>query len=254
MRLQNKVVLLTGAAGEIGAAAARHFVTEGAKVMLADINETPLRDLALELGADATGIVRVDVTDETSNADMVAATIDRFGQLNAFVANAGTESKISQIEDSDASDFDRVMAINVRGPYLGIKAAVPALKASGGGSILITSSGAGVKGAANMVPYNTSKHAVIGMMRCLALELGPFGIRVNTINPGPIESRMMSSIASGFGPDGSAAFDDFVTAATPLGRYGLPAEMAPMMSFLISDEASYCSGGVYMNDGGNSAG
>lgn len=254
MRLKDKVILITGAGGEIGSAAARYFVAEGARVMVADINEGAASALADELGHDRTDAVHVDVTDEASNGAMVAATLERFGRLDGFVANAGTESKPSTIEDSDPADFDRTMAINVRGPYLGCKYAVPALKAAGGGSIVITSSGAGVKGAAQLTAYNTSKHAVVGMMRCLALELGPAGIRVNTVNPGPIKSRMMSSIAAGFGPEIGAAFDDAVTAATPLGRYGLPAEMAPIMAFLLSDEASYCSGGIYMADGGNSAG
>ena len=254
MRLEDKVILITGAGGEIGSAAARYFVAQGAKVMLADINAAAVAELAGELGTENTSFVQVDVTDEASNRDMIAATVERFGRLNGFVANAGTECQPSPIEHSDSAEFDRTMAVNVRGPYLGCKYATPALKASGGGSIVITSSGAGVKGAAQLTAYNTSKHAVIGMMRCLALELGPAGTRVNTINPGPIKSRMMSSIAAGFGPEASALFDDAVTAATPLGRYGLPAEMAPLMAFLLSDEASYCSGGVYMADGGNSAG
>jgi len=254
VRLNDKVILITGAGGEIGGAAARHFVKEGGRVMLADIDEAAVASLAEELGKAASAFVKVDVTDATSNEAMVAATIKHFGRLDGFVANAGKESLPSPIEDSDPLEFDRTMAINVRGPYLGCKYAVPALKEAGGGSVVITSSGAGVKGAAQLSAYNTSKHAVIGLMRCLALELGPFGIRVNTINPGPIQSRMMSSIAAGFGPEASAAFDDAVTAATPLGRYGMPAEMAPLMGFLLSDEASYCTGGVYMADGGNSAG
>lgn len=253
MRLENKVILITGAGGEIGAAAARKFVDEGAKVMLADLNEDAANTIAQELGGE-TAAIQVDVTDASSNAQMIEKTLARFGRLDSFVANAGVESRPSPIEDSDPADFDRAMAVNVRGPYLGVKYAVPALKAAGGGSIVITSSGAGVKGAAQLSAYNTSKHAVIGLMRCLALELGPAGIRVNTVNPGPIKSRMMSAIADGFGPDMSAVFDEAVTAATPLGRYGLPAEMAPLMVFLLSDEASYCTGGVYMADGGNSAG
>jgi NAD(P)-dependent dehydrogenase (short-subunit alcohol dehydrogenase family) len=254
MRLNNKVALITGAAGEIGAATAKRFLEEGASVMLADINADALSALASSLGSDKVGTVTVDVTDEASNKAMIEATLAQFGQLDIFVANAGTESKISAIEDYDTANFDRVMAINVRGPYLGIKHAVPALKQNGGGSIIITSSGAGVKGSAQLTAYNTSKHAVVGMMRCLALELGPYNIRVNTINPGPIKSRMMSSISAGFQPVIGDAFDDAVTAATPLGRYGLPAEMAPLMAFLASDDASYCTGAVYMADGGNSAG
>ncbi len=254
MRLQDKVILITGAAGAIGSNAARQFVAEGAQVMLADLDADALAQLAAELPADRVGTVTVDVTDAASNEAMVQACVDRFGALHGFVANAGTEGRVSPIEELDIDAFDRVMAINVRGPVLGIKYAVPAMKAAGGGSIVITSSGAGVKGAAQMTPYNTSKHAVIGTMRCLALELGAAGIRVNTVNPGPIKSRMMSSISEDFGPEVSANFEAAVTAATPVGRFGGPEEVGPLMTFLLSDEASYCTGGVYMVDGGNSAG
>ena len=254
MKLKDKVILITGAAGEIGADAAQFFVAEGAKVMLADLNAEAVANLAATFSADQVGHTAVDVTNEASNAAMVAATLERFGRIDGFVANAGIESQSSPIEDADVSDFDRVMTINVRGPYLGIKHVVPALKQAGQGSIVITSSGAGVKGAAQLTPYNTSKHAVIGMMRCLAIELGPAGIRVNTVNPGPIKSRMMNSIAQSFGAEAAAGFDAAIEASTPIGRYGLPAEIAPLMGFLLSDEASYCTGGVYMVDGGNSAG
>lgn len=250
MRLANKVALITGAGGEIGTEAARKFVAEGAKVMLADLNESVLKNLVAELGEDNAGWVIANVVDEEDNKNMVAAAVAKFGKLNIFLANAGIEGKISPIESANVEDFDRVMAVNVRGPWLGIKYAAPAIREAGeGGSIIITSSGAGVKGAAALAPYNASKHAVIGLMRCAALELAADNIRVNTVNPGPIKSRMMSSIASGF--DVGDAFDEMVTAQTPMGRYGLPAEMAPLMAFLASDEASYCTGSVYMADGGN---
>ena len=256
MRLEGKVALITGAANGIGLATAERFLREGAAVMCADIDGAAL-DSALAgldpLGADSSRLasMAVDVTDEQQVAAMVQTAVQRFGCLDIFVANAGIEGVISPIIDSSLENFERVMAVNVRGVWLGLKYAIPALRDSGGGSILITSSGAGVMGAANMAPYNTSKHAVIGLMRCAALECAKDNIRVNTVNPGPIETRMMRSIEDGFAPGGGELFKEQLNAATPLGRYGLPEEIAAMMVFLASDDASYCTGSVYMVDGGN---
>ncbi|MBR9911800.1 MAG: SDR family oxidoreductase [Gammaproteobacteria bacterium] len=251
MRLKDKVVLITGAAGAIGIAAVKRFSEEGAKVMLADVNLESLQPLVAQLGADRAACVAVDVTQPDQVENMVRACTDAFGGIDVFVANAGIEGKIGEIIDSDVANLDKVLAVNVRGVWLGLHYVIPVMKNGGGGSIIITSSGAGVKGAANMVPYNTSKHAVIGMMRCAALECTQYNIRVNTVNPGPIESRMMRSIAEGFAPGGGDDFNQKITAQTPMGRYGQPVEIANMMVFLGSDESSYCTGSVYMVDGGN---
>lgn len=152
------------------------------------------------------------------------------------------------------------MAVNVRGVWLGLKYAIPVMQGRGGGSIVITSSAAGIQGTAGMSAYVTSKHAVIGMMRTAALECAPMGIRVNTVNPAPIETRMMRSIeqmaGSGSG-DASATVEEAkqdIARRIPLERYGGPEEVANLMLFLASDESSFCTGGVYMVDGGKSAG
>ena len=152
------------------------------------------------------------------------------------------------------------MAVNVRGVWLGIKYVVPVMQQRGGGSIVITSSTAGVSGTADMSAYTVSKHAVIGLMRTAAMEGAPFGIRVNTVNPAPIETRMMRSIEE----LRVAALDDSeitveqmkrsAAARIPLQRYGNPEEVARLMLFLASEESSFCTGGVYMVDGGRSAG
>lgn len=252
MKLLNKIALITGAANGIGLATVRRFLAEGASVMLADRDAAALDAAAAGLGGEVATCV-VDVTVPEQVEAMVAATVAQFGRVDIFVANAGIEGRIGSIAESAVANFDQVMAVNVRGVWLGLHFVIPQMMASGGGSIIITSSGAGVQGSPNMAPYNTSKHAVIGLMRCAAMECGPHNIRVNTVNPGPINSRMMRSIADGFGPDVSAQFESQVKASTPIGRFGEPEEISGMMVFLASDDASYCTGGVYMVDGGNSA-
>lgn len=252
MRLKGKVALITGAAGGIGIAVARRFVAEGAQVMLADLDEAALKKVAEEFGS-AASCIATDVTRAADVQAMVDKTLEQFGGLDIFVANAGIEGKIGEIIDSEVENFDKVMAVNVRGVWLGLHYAIPALQKRGGGSIVITSSGAGVQGSPGLAPYNTSKHAVIGLMRCAAHECAKHNIRVNTVNPGPIETRMMTAIEDGFVPGQGDVFKNAVNAATPMARYGTPDEVANLMLFLASDESSYCTGGVYMVDGGNSA-
>lgn len=250
MRLKDKVVLITGAAGEIGKSAVQRFLNEGAKVMMADWNIEALSELSQSLSGEH-DMIQVDVASEDGNQKMLSATLARFGGIDIFVANAGIEGKIAPIEECSFDDFQRVMAINVSGVWLGLKAVLPEMKANGG-SIIITSSGAGVQGSPNMMPYNSSKHAAIGLMRCAAKEFAPFNIRVNTVNPGPIDTRMMRSIEEGYAPGNSGVFKTQLEQVTPMGRYGRADEISGMMIFLASDDASYCTGGVYMVDGGNS--
>ncbi|BFM08323.1 SDR family NAD(P)-dependent oxidoreductase [Halioxenophilus aromaticivorans] len=251
MRLENKTALITGAAGGIGLAAVKRFLQEGANVMMADMDEERLAAVAKELATDKVAYMAVDVSDEQQVKSLASSTVETFGGINVFVANAGIEGKMGEIIDSDVDNLMKVLDVNVKGVWLGLRYVIPAMKDAGGGSIVITSSGAGVKGAAGMVPYNTSKHAVIGMMRCAALECTKYNIRVNTVNPGPIETRMMDSIAEGLVPGSANDFRNQLEAITPMGRYGKVDEVANLMLFLASDESSYCTGSVYMVDGGN---
>lgn len=176
------------------------------------------------------------------------------------LANAGIEGTLSPITDYPTEMFDRVMVVNVRGVWLGLKYTMPVMRERGGCSIVITSSTSGISGAAEMSAYNTSKHAFIGLMRVASLEGVPHGIPVNTISPSPVETRMMRSIEE---LRVSAMADAAVTVEVPkqdfanripLQRYGDPAEVAKMILFLSSDDRSFCTGGVYMVDGGRSAG
>ena len=166
---------------------------------------------------------------------------------------------LQPIPDYPVDVFDQVMAVNVRGVWLSLKYAIPALRARGGGSIIITSSTAGIRGSMGLSAYTTSKHAVIGLMRTAALECAPWGIRVNTVNPAPIETRMMRSLEEmRTAVAGTAATvertKETIAARIPLKRYGAPEEAGRLMLFLASDESSFCTGGVYMVDGGISAG
>ncbi len=259
-RLDGKVAVITGATGGIGRAASRLFAEEGARVALVDLDEEALRELAADIGEDRASYSVADVTDPGQSQAYIDAAVNRWGGVDALLANAGIEGTLATIPEYPIEVFDRVIAVNVRGVMLGIKYAVPAMQARGGGSIVITSSTAGIGGTTEMSAYNTSKHAVIGLMRVAALECAPHGIRVNTVNPAPIETRMMRSIEE----QRVAAMDDAdITVETarqsyaqriPLRRYGNPEEVARMMLFLASDDSSFCTGGVYMVDGGRSAG
>ncbi len=251
-RLQEKVAVITGGAGGIGLAAAAKFVAEGAKVLLVDIDESALSRAAGDLG-DAAAWHVADVSDPGGVQSYVGAAIDTFGGIDILLANAGIEGQVNPIVDQDIEMFDKVIAVNVRGVWLSLKYAIPEIAKRGGGSIVITSSVAGIHGSPGVSPYVTSKHAVIGMMRSAALECAPMNIRVNTVNPSPIETRMMRSLEEGIMPGAAEAAHDFIAGTIPLGRYGEPGDVANLMCFLASDEAEFLTGGVYMVDGGISA-
>jgi len=164
-----------------------------------------------------------------------------------------SRGNIKPIPDYPLEVFDRVIAVNVRGVWLGLKHVIPAMAKGGGGSIVITSSTAGIHGYAGASAYVTRKHAVVGMMRTAALECAPFKIRVNTVNPAPIETRMMRSLEEQFVPGHPGQAKEQMQSTIPLGRYGQPEEVAEVMLFLASDQSSFCTGGIYMVDGGVSA-
>ena len=259
-RLEGKVAVITGATGGIGSAAARLFADEGARVALVDLDEDALRETVRSIGEDKVSYTVADVTQPEQTQAYIDAAVDRWGGIDVLLANAGIEGVLSLITDYPIDIFDRVMAVNVRGVWLGIKYAVPAMRERGGGSIVITSSTAGIGGTPEMSPYGASKHAVIGLMRTAALEYAADGIRVNTVNPAPIETRMMRSIEEMrvAAMDDSKVTTDVIKQAAadrlPLQRYGEPEEVARLMLFLSSDDSSFCTGGVYMVDGGRSAG
>lgn len=249
-RMNGKVTIITGAARGIGAEAAKLFAAEGAKVMLADVLTGPLEALAKEIGP-AAATCPTDVTDEAAVKKLVEATVAKFGKVDAALLNAGIEGELKPVTEYSAAMFDKVIAINVRGVFLGLKYVMQAMQANGG-SIVVTSSTSGIRATPRMSAYTASKHAVIGLMRGAAIEGAPAKIRVNTVNPSPIDTPMIASLESMHGV--ARHNDQPLSGATPMGRYGTPQEVAKLMLFLASDDSSFCTGGVYMVDGGVSAG
>ncbi|MBO9644983.1 MAG: SDR family oxidoreductase [Pseudacidovorax sp.] len=252
-RLEGKCVVITGGAGGIGKASARLFIGEGAKVVLVDLQQKALDAALDELGSDAASAVAADVSDEAQTQAYLQAALDRHGRLDVLFSNAGTEGRIAPIVDYPMDAFDRVIAVNVRGVYLGLKHAMPIMQRQGGGSIVITSSIAGLKGFAGLSAYVASKHAVVGLMRSAVLEAGASGVRINTIHPSPIETRMMRAIEEGAAPGAAASVKTQFETSIPAGRYGLPEEVARTALFLASDDSAFCTGGRYSVDGGMSA-
>ena len=239
-RLTEKVAIITGAAGGIGAAAARLFVAEGARVVIADISDTPGRQLAQELGERAV-FQKLDVTQEAAWVSTVELALRRFHKLNVLINNAGVFVPKPFLETT-LEEWDAHYRVNQWGIYLGMRAVVDSMRAAGAGSIVNTSSGASARGFPGMFAYAATKWAVRGMSKAAALDLAPFKIRVNCIMPGIVDTPMYRSN----GPERYAQ----INADVPLGRRGQPTEIAELMAFLVSDAAAYFTGADFIIDGG----
>ncbi|HEU0310406.1 MAG TPA: SDR family NAD(P)-dependent oxidoreductase [Sphingomicrobium sp.] len=250
-RLDGKVAIVTGATGGIGEATARLFLDLGAKVMLVARSADKLAATTARLQGhgEVAGSIS-DAADESGMAAAVAATLERFGGLDILIANAGTEGVAKPIEALSVEEFEDTMRTNVTGVWLAMKHCVAPLKARGGGSIIALSSIAGCVGFPAMAPYIASKHAVFGLVKTAALELGPSNIRVNAVGPGPIDNRMIDSLQNQLAPDDPAALRSGIEAGIAMRRYGTNEEVAHLLAFLASDASSYCSGAIYMIDGG----
>jgi NAD(P)-dependent dehydrogenase (short-subunit alcohol dehydrogenase family) len=254
MRLTNKTIVITGGAGGLGNSMAIQFFSEGANLVLADLDQGALNAIEARYASERVKVCVADVTQEADNQRLIEFAEEAFGGVDVFVANAGTEGAMGPIASQQVEDFDRVMAINVRGPFLGIKYAMPAMLRRGGGSIIIVSSIMGLRGGAAMAPYVASKHAAIGLMRSTALEGAPNGVRVNTINPAPLVGRMMDSIEAGANPEPGVDMRAAIAGQMiPMGRYGEFEDMNGLLVLLASDESRFLTGGVYSADGGASA-
>ena len=252
-RLDDKVAVITGGAGGIGSAAAMRFVEEGSQVLIVDVDEEALRSTVGDIGSNQVSYCVADVSDSQATQHYVNTAVERYGGVDIYLANAGIEGKVTSIVDYDEETFDRVMAVNVRGVWLGIKYLFPVMIKRKGGSIVITSSTAGVKGSPRLSAYHASKHAVIGIMRSTALEGARHKIRVNTVNPAPIETSMMRRLEESMQPGNAEQTHSAIASNIPLRRYGEPNDIANLMLFLASDESAFLTGGVYMADGGSTA-
>jgi NAD(P)-dependent dehydrogenase (short-subunit alcohol dehydrogenase family) len=261
-RLEGKTAVITGGAGVIGMAAGKLFAQEGAQVLLVDLDKNALEQAVQNIGSGRVSHAVADVSQPEQVQAYVNTAVERYGGIDVFLNNAGIEGSVLPIVEYPVDIFDRVIAVNVRGVWLGLKYVIPIMALRGAGSIVISSSVAGVTGSSGISAYNCSKHAVIGIMRSVAIECAPLNIRVNTINPSPVESRMMRSLEGGYDVMLKAVQPDvehpsgkeLVLAGMPMGRYATPEEVARMMLFLSSDESSFCTGGVYMVDGGTTCG
>ena len=254
--LSGRHFIITGAAGGIGSALARELAGVGARLSLVDLQAGPLELLVAELeqmpGYDSAIALAADVSKAADVESYVSRATGKHGPVDGFFNNAAIEGPSYSIVDYPVEDFERVLDVNVKGVWLGMKYVIPVMNERGG-SIIITSSFAGVRGSPNLSGYITSKHAVIGIMRTACLELAPSNIRVNTLHPGMVDTEMAQRIAqnSGLGEEG---FAEAVSGSVPLGRYAQPQDVVAMVCFLFSDAASYCNGSEYFVDGGIRAG
>lgn len=254
MRMEKKVVLITGATGGIGAAMAKQFLNQGASVFLTGRSPEKLADLADGLGAPANvQTCVVDALDEAAVERSVAQCVETFGRIDSIIANAGTEGKVQPLEDYSVDDFNQTLLVNVTGIWLYLKHGLPPMREQNSGSFVAISSGAGSVGFPGLCPYAASKHAVNGMVKTACLENAGFGIRVNALAPGPTDTRMMESLGLQINAEDPTAFKDTVLSTIPMQRYGKVEEIANLAVFLASEESSFCNGGIYMADGGFTA-
>jgi 3alpha(or 20beta)-hydroxysteroid dehydrogenase len=239
-RLQDKIILITGGARGQGAAEARLFVREGARVVITDILEAQGRALADELGSEAAVFVSHDVASESDWQRAVDAAA-AWGGLHGLVNNAGIYQP-STLMETDAALFERHMRINQLGPFLGMKAVVPLMERSGGGAIVNISSVAGLRGSPGAIAYSATKWALRGMTKAAAVDLAPRGIRVNSVHPGPIDTEMLLVR--------TAEQNARRLQSVPMRRMGTAEEVADLVLFLVSDESRYITGAEVAIDGG----
>ena len=254
-RLAEKVALITGGAAGIGLETARLCLSEGARVALVDLHDDDLSVAARDLGSpDDLLTIVADVSSVEDSKRYVAQTVKTFGRIDVFFNNAGIEGKVAPLVDQKVKDFDRVMAVNVRGAFLGLQHVLPVMMGQKSGSVINMSSIAGLKGSPNVAPYITSKHAVVGLTRAAAIEVAGHNVRVNSVHPSPVNTRMMRSLEEGFNPSHGEEVKQRLAETIPLGRYGKSLDIANLVLFLASDESAFITGAQYPIDGGMAAG
>ena len=255
IRLDGRVAVVTGAAGIIGTATIRLLAERGARIVAIDRREDDLKTATRDLPASAQALpIAADVTSEDEVADYVRAAVDKFGTIDVFYNNAGVEGDIKPITQYPLEAFRKVLDVNVVGVFLGLKHVLPVMLKQNKGSIINTASIAGLIGSPDIAVYSASKHAVIGLTKSAALECAGTEVRVNCVCPGMIDSRMLSSIIQGRNPGHAPVPNERIVERIPARRLGQPSEVASIVAFLASDEASYVSGSAYTVDGARTAG
>ena len=254
IRLDGKVAVVTGAAGVIGTATIRLLAERGARVVAVDRREQDLKTAIEDLPASAQALaITADVTSEDEVADYVRAAIDKFGTIDVFYNNAGVEGDIKPITEYPLQSFRKVLDVNVVGVFLGLKHVLPVMLKQNRGSIINTASIAGLMGSPQVAVYSASKHAVIGLTKSAAWECSATAVRVNCVCPGLIDSRMLSAIIQGRNAGNAPTPHEKIVERIPARRLGQASEVASIVAFLASDEASYVSGSAYTVDGGRTA-
>lgn len=251
-RLEGKRAIVTGAGSGIGRATACLYAQEGARVLAVDLDEQGLAETAeaIARGGGTAQTAVADVSDEATVAQFVADCVGAFGGLEVVYANAGIGGEFAPLLELSAQSFERVLQVNLIGPFLAIKHAALHMKEHGGGSILATASVAGLRSGAGPTPYSASKAGVVSLVQTAAYQLSGTGVRVNAICPGLIETGMTKPI---FDAARSAGKEHKIGQLNPLRRYGAPSEIAAMALFLASDESSYVNGQAFAVDGGLSS-
>jgi len=247
-KLKDKVAIITGGAGGIGKATAKLFIAHGAKVMLVGRTENTLKKMVDAFDSSNIAYCVADVSRSDDTKNYVKETLLKFGKIDIFFNNAGIEGTSKSIAEYPEDMFDQVIAVNLKGVWLGCQHVIP--KMSDGGSVIITSSVAGIKGFKNLGAYVASKHAVVGIMRTAALENADRNIRVNTIHPGPVHTRMMRDIEKDISPDDPEGVQKAFEAEILFGRYAEANEIAELVLFLASNESKYITGTMQVIDGG----
>jgi NAD(P)-dependent dehydrogenase (short-subunit alcohol dehydrogenase family) len=254
IRLDGRVAVVTGAAGIIGSATIRLLAERGAKIVAVDRKLAELEAATKELPASAAAMaVTADVSDEDDVKEYVRAAVAKFGTIDVFYNNAGVEGQVKSITDYPLEEFRRVLDVNVVGVFLGMKHVLPVMLKQNKGSIINTASIAGLIGSPHIAVYSASKHAVVGMTKSVSWECTGTGVRINCVCPGMIDSRMLSAIIQGRAGGNALPPTEKIVERIPARRLGQASEVASIVAFLASDEASYVSGSAYTVDGGRTA-
>ncbi len=248
--LKDRVAIVTGGAGGIGHATVGKFLAAGAQVLLVDLKQGDVDEAVKRLDSPRLKGFAADVSRAEAVRAYVTEAVEAFGGVDVLHANAGVEGLVKPLIDYPEAEFDRVLSINVKAAFLGIREVAPLMQKRHGGSIVVTASIAGLVGSPGMVAYITSKHALLGLVKVAALELGPLGIRVNAIAPGPVDNRMMRSLEEQSAPGHAEVVKAGFTAQVPMGRYATNDEIAELALFLASARSSYSTGAVFLADGG----